>query len=70
MWNWLVGPIGMNQHIGARSCSLFLLSVIREEESVSKKAVVPKYLGEMLACYAWITPPSHFGSQLVGSTWM
>ena len=42
-------PIGQHPQRSAYSHSLLLLSVIREEELVSKKVAIPKYLGQMLA---------------------
>ena len=69
-WHWYLGPIGLNQCIRVWICSSLLLSVNREEESVSKKVVVPKYLEEMLVVMLRCLPQATFCSLLVESTKM
>ena len=49
---------------------MLLLSVNREEKSVSKKVVVHKIPGGDAGCDAQMSSPSHFGSVLVESTQM
>ena len=50
LWHWYLGSIGLNQCIGAKIHSSLLLSVHREEGSVSKKVVVPNTWGR---CWLW-----------------